>query len=117
MYVYICIYVCVYRGIWGGWVDGWVYVCIWVYMYVCVHVCTYVYVYGYMDIDMYVYRINLRTAAISLFEGSSPQRRLNEALNGPECSNVYHSKGVEFPLRLPFSINRVFNLKSLRSVI
>ena len=59
----------------------------------------------------------MRTAAISLFEGSSAQRRLNEGLNGPECSNFYHNKGVEFPLRLPFSINRVFNLKNLRSVI
>ena len=70
-----------------------------------------------MDIDMYVYRINLRTAAISLFEGSSAQPRLNEGLNGPECSNFYHSKGVDFPLWLPFSNNRVFNLKNLRSVI
>ena len=33
--------------------------------------------------------INLRTAAVSLFESSSVQLRSNEDLEGPECSNCY----------------------------
>ena len=35
------------------------------------------------------YRINLRTASASLFEGSSAQLRSNEDLEGAECSNYY----------------------------
>ena len=31
--------------------------------------------------------MNLWTAAVSLFESSSAQLRLNEDLEGPECSN------------------------------
>ena len=38
---------------------------------------------------MYIYQINLRTAAVSLFESSSAQLRSNEDLEGPECSNYY----------------------------
>ena len=39
------------------------------------------------NIYIYIYRINLRTAAVSLFESSSAQLRSNEDLEGPECSN------------------------------
>ena len=43
-----------------------------------------------MYIYIYIlYRINLRTAAVSLFESSSAQLRSNEDLEGPECSNYY----------------------------
>ena len=33
--------------------------------------------------------INLRIAAVSLFESSTVQLRSNEDLQGPECSNCY----------------------------
>ena len=36
---------------------------------------------------MYIYTINLLTAAVSLFESSSVQLRSNEGLEGAECSN------------------------------
>ena len=39
---------------------------------------------------MYI-SINLRTAAVSLFESSSAQLRSNEEFEGPECSNYYKS--------------------------
>ena len=44
-----------------------------------IYICTYI---G-------IYRINLRTAAVSLFESSSAQLRSNEDLEGQECSNYY----------------------------
>ena len=47
---------------------------------------------------MYVYRINLRTAAVSLFKSSSAQLRSNEDLEGPECSNYYKSSGHSISL-------------------
>ena len=40
-----------------------------------------------INIYIYIYRINLRTAAFSLFESSSAQLRSNEDLEGPQCSN------------------------------
>ena len=40
-----------------------------------------------MYIYIYIYQINLRTAAVSLFENSSAQLRSNEDLERPECSN------------------------------
>ena len=39
---------------------------------------------------IYMYEINLRTAAVLVFESSSPQLRSNENLEGPECSNYYY---------------------------
>ena len=43
----------------------------------------------YIYIYIYIYQINLRTAAVSLFESSSAQLRSNEDFEGPECSNYY----------------------------
>ena len=50
-----------------------------------IYMCIYIYIYTHT----YTYRINLQTAAVSLFESSSAQLRSNEDLEGPECSN-YH---------------------------
>ena len=45
----------------------------------------YIYIYIY-----YIYRINLRTAAVSLFERSSAAHlRSNEDLEEPECLNYF----------------------------
>ena len=38
---------------------------------------------------IYIYTINLRTAAVLVFESSSAQLRSNEDSEGPECSNCY----------------------------
>ena len=43
----------------------------------------------YVYIYIYIYQINLRTAAISLFQSSSAQLTSNEDSEGPECSNYY----------------------------
>ena len=51
-----------------------------------------------MYIYILIYRINLRTAAVSLFESSSAQLRSNEDLEGPECSNYCWSSGHSISL-------------------
>ena len=56
-----------------------------IYMYLSIYI--YIYTYIYIYIYIYIYQINLRTAAVSLFESSSVQLRSNEDFEGPECSN------------------------------
>ena len=53
--------------------------CMYIHKYI--YICIYIYI--------YIYQINLRTAAVSLFESSSAQLRSNKDFEGPECSNYY----------------------------
>ena len=57
-------------------------------MSMCI-LCMYIHKYIYIYIYIYIYQINLRTAAVSLFESSSAQLRSNKDFEGPECSNYY----------------------------
>ena len=67
-------------------------------MYVCMYIYIYICVYIYIYTHTYTYRINLQTAAVSLFESSSAQLRSNEDLEGPECSNYHESSGHSISL-------------------
>ena len=62
-----------------------VYHYIYIYIYIYINVYIYIYIYIYICITS----INLRIAAVSLFESSTVQLRSNEDLQGPECSNCY----------------------------
>ena len=53
------------------------------------YIYIYIHIYMYIHICIHIYQINLRTAAVSLFESSSAQLRSNEDFEGPECSNYY----------------------------
>ena len=70
----------------------------------------YIYIYAlYIYIYIYLYQINLRTAAVSLFESSSAKDQ--------SAQTTTRAVGIAYRLWLPFSINRVLNLTKLRSII
>ena len=59
------------------------------YIYIHIYIYIYIYIHIYIYIYIYIFEINLRTAAVSLFESSSAELRSNEDFEGPECSNYY----------------------------
>ena len=58
--------------------------CVFIYLYLYIIYYIYNIFYIYIYIYIYIYQINLRTAAVSLFESSSAQLRSNEDFEGPD---------------------------------
>ena len=79
--MFMCKYICIY-----------IYLYVYIYIYIYTHTYIHIYTYIYICIYIYIYTINLRTASVSLFEGSSVQLRSNEDLEGICIQNLYIDK-------------------------
>ena len=60
-------------------------------LYVIYYMYIYIHTHTHTHTHTHIYKINLQTIAVSLFESSSVQLRSNEDLEGPECSNYCQS--------------------------
>ena len=67
-----------------------------------------------MYIYIYIYIINLRTAAVSLFESVLAQLRPNGISKGPSAETTTGVVGVAYCFWLPFLIRSVLNLKKVK---
>ena len=68
----------------------------------------------YIYIYIYIYIINLRTAAVSLFESASAQLRPNGFSKDPSAQTTTGVVCVAYCLWLPFLIRSVLNLKKVK---